>query len=129
MKFNPADYLNSSLDSLESSKLLLENNFTKGSINRSYYSIFYCVQLLVLSEGIFAKTHSGLKAKFNELFAKTGKVELEKAKVYDRIFQERLAADYDIDAEISTEEAKEALDFASDFFEFTTKYFENYESI
>ncbi len=125
MNFNPDDYLNNAKDSIESAEVLLNNSLTKGSINRSYYVLFYCAQALVLSENTFAKTHSGLKSKFNELFVKTGKFEIEKAKLYDRIFQERLAADYDVDAEISNEEAKEALDFAKSFFNYTSTYFKN----
>jgi uncharacterized protein (UPF0332 family) len=36
------------------------------TVNRLYYSAFYADCGLLLKEGIYSKTHSGLKSKFNE---------------------------------------------------------------
>jgi uncharacterized protein (UPF0332 family) len=40
-------------------------------INRSYYCIFDCLQALLYTKDVFAKTHQGTHIKFNELYLKT----------------------------------------------------------
>lgn len=59
MKFNPESYLAASLDSIESAEILLFSGHVHGTMNRAYYGIFYCAQLMVLSEGSLVKTHAG----------------------------------------------------------------------
>lgn len=123
MTFRSEDYLHEAADLIETAEITLQHSKYKSTINRAYYSVFNCLSALILSEGLFVKTHSGVKMKFHELFVKTGKCESSLAKRYDVLFNDRLTADYEIDANITFDNAAEALAFAKEFCAFTKAYF------
>jgi uncharacterized protein (UPF0332 family) len=123
MNINHENYLKEASDLIETAELLLKNHWYKSVINRSYYSIFNCVEALLLDEGVFIKTHSGLKTKFSELFVKTGKFDIQLAGRYAALFRKRLTVDYDIDADLTYEDAEEALAIAKEFLVFAVAYF------
>ena len=91
-------------------------------VNRSYYAMFTMIQGLLLSENIFAKTHQGAMSKFHELFIKTGKLPIDLGKVLNETFEKRQFGDYDVDANISEEEAKKVLKEASVFMNNVKEY-------
>lgn len=123
MNFEPRPYLENANDSIDAAAVLFQNSLFKGSLNRSYYAVFYCIQALLLSENVFAKTHAGLKTKFSEHFVKTGRVSQVFALQFEQIFQDRLSADYDLTTTITKEEAEYALSFAKAFWGFTSTFF------
>jgi uncharacterized protein (UPF0332 family) len=49
---------------LESSKTLFEKSDLKGSLNRSYYAIFYAARALLALRQLETRKHSGLVATF-----------------------------------------------------------------
>ena len=55
------------------------------------------------SQNVFTKTHQGTRAKFSELFIKTGLFSDDMAVHIKNAFDLRQEADYDLDAEISYE--------------------------
>lgn len=59
-------------ESLESAKLLLENEKYRPSVNRSYYAMFYAVLALLAKEKRETSKHSGAIAIFNREFIKKG---------------------------------------------------------
>ncbi len=58
---------------------------------------------LLLTQNVFAKTHQGTRAKFSELFIRTGLFSNDMAAHIKIAFDLRQEADYDLDAEISNE--------------------------
>ena len=91
------------LDAIETAEHDLKGNFTLAAINRIYYACYYCMTALLLSQNVFAKTHQGTRAKFSELFIKTGLFSDVMAAHIKNAFDLRQEADYDLDAEISNE--------------------------
>jgi uncharacterized protein (UPF0332 family) len=75
-----AKILRSAEDCLLSAEHSLNGHWYKAAANRSYYCIFDCAVALLHQKGVFTKTHQGAQIKFNELYIKTGTLDLGLAK-------------------------------------------------
>lgn len=95
-------------EAFEDALLLKKAERYNATVNRLYYSAFYAVSGLLLKEGIYSKTHSGLKSKFQEQIIHRGKLNKEEADTYNELFENRQDADYK-DFIVSTEEEIERL--------------------
>jgi uncharacterized protein (UPF0332 family) len=111
------------VDCLDDTEFNLRNERTLASANRAYYTFYYAICALLYSEEISAKTHQGNHAKFNELFIKTGIFKKEVGTWVEKSFRLRQDADYDLEAEITEEDAKEIVDKAHKFIDLVKKYF------
>lgn len=109
-------------DTLKESVYDLDGSFTIASANRAYYAIFYCLTALLYTEGIQTKRHSGAQGKFHELFIRTDRFPRETINWIQVAFQLRQSGDYDLEADISIEEARQSLDYAKQFHELTKLY-------
>lgn len=112
------------LECLEDSKYLLEGNRYDAAVNRAYYAMFSAVQGLLLDKGIYAKTHSGAKAKFNELYLKTNLLPVSLGKLLENVSALRQDADYDFGFDVSQEDAIQAVIDADEFLKNINAYFE-----
>jgi uncharacterized protein (UPF0332 family) len=109
-------------DTLSESAHNLSGGFTIATANRAYYAIFYCLTALLYTEDIQTKRHSGAQGKFHELFIRTGRFPRETINWIQVSFQLRQAGDYDLEVDISSEEAGQALDYARQFYALTKAY-------
>lgn len=116
-------YLAHAEDSLDAADILLDHNQVLALANRSYYAIFYCICALLLTEGVATKKHEGARVKFHELFIKTGKFGKESGKILERNFEARQSADYDMDTDITGEQAQTLIKEAKIFCSLTIDYF------
>lgn len=81
--------------SLRSSKVLLDDGDTSGSINRLYYALYHAAKAALIAQGVdIPKTHSGLIAAFGASLVKTGKIDALLGKLLNKVEHERLLADY-----------------------------------
>ncbi|MBK8424791.1 MAG: HEPN domain-containing protein [Lewinellaceae bacterium] len=87
-----------------------------GAINRAYYCIL-AVLVLLYENGHYAKTHQGLQVKYSELFIKTHLMERKHGDAMRYVFELRQTSDYDLDAELSKEDAMYAIEAATQFLE------------
>lgn len=111
-------------DTLKEAETILKMDMVLAAANRTYYSIFYCMSALLITEDIVSKTHKGTMVRFSQLFIKTGKLP-DKLSVWARKAEElRQTADYDFSSEIDGDQVKEALDNAQQFYEITKAYLE-----
>lgn len=104
-------------DFYEDADYLYKGQRYEAVVNRSYYAMSTMIQALLLSENIFSKTHQGTMLKFHESFIKARKLPVDMGKILNETFQKRQFGDYDVDANISDEEAKEVLENAKLFIE------------
>lgn len=111
-------------EALGSAAYDLKGGFILTAVNRAYYSCYYCMSALLLTENVYAKTHQGVKAKFSELFIKTGLFPEHASEIIQRLFENRQEADYDFDTDITANEAAISVEKASDFFQMTQQYFD-----
>ena len=79
---------------------------------------------LLYTQKVYSKTHQGAKAKFSELFIKTGFFSVEISDSISMLFDYRQEADYDLDAEITREEAELLISKASEIYSLCNTYFQ-----
>jgi uncharacterized protein (UPF0332 family) len=108
---------------LAEARMLFENEFYLGAVNRAYYSLFDCLRALLTAKGVFAKTHQGVHAKFNELFVLTREFDPQYGQYQNYVFDLRQRADYDLNAEILREDAERSIDKAGVFLAAVHRYF------
>ncbi|TAE29678.1 MAG: HEPN domain-containing protein [Cytophagales bacterium] len=116
------NYVGHAASALDDASYLLEDNRLLALANRSYYAIFYCVSALLETKNITTKQHSGARAKFSELFVKTGLFSVEASKIVGNSFAARQSADYDMESFISEQEAQLLLSDAREFYRLTVAY-------
>jgi len=90
--------------------------------NRAYYSYFYCITALLITENVYAKTHQGAHSKFSELYIRTGIFSESVAVKIKSAFNLRQEADYDLDAEITMEVATNTIEDAKEFYSLCKNY-------
>ena len=102
-------------ETLKEADVLFEQDFWRGTINRSYYAMFYSVlALAVLREQITSK-HSGVIAFFDREYVKPGIFSKELSHALHLAFERRQTTDYGEIFTVSEEEAKQALHDADAF--------------
>ena len=84
-----------SKDCLREAALLLENGEYRGAANRAYYAAFHALRAVLALDGFDSKKHSGVIAKFRELYIKTGLFTPELSDTIGSLFRIRSASDYD----------------------------------
>jgi len=73
----------------------VEHRFWNTAVNRLYYACYYAVSALLVSKGISATTHSGVRQMFGLHFIKEGLIPKDLGKFYSDIFDMRQTGDYE----------------------------------
>ena len=102
---------------LSASKIMLENNFCKDSINRSYYAIFTTIRALLAEKEIDFKKHSAVIGYFRKIYIKTGIFEVKFSKYIGDAFEIRNNSDYEDFFIVSEEDAEIQYNHAVEFYE------------
>jgi uncharacterized protein len=63
-------------------------------VNRLYYACFYAVSALLLTKGLTATSHRGLRTLFHQHLILPGLLPLGQGQLYDRLFDQRQQSDY-----------------------------------
>jgi len=87
--------LKSSFETYEAAKVLAENGFWNSAVNRLYYSVFYCVSGLLVQNGIYSRSHSGMRSQFSLHFIKTGRLDKKFGALLAELYDWRQKGDYD----------------------------------
>ena len=110
-------------ESLHEADLLLKAGHSyRGSVNRSYYAMFYSVLALLVKSGKSTSKHGGVISMFDEQFVKRGIFAKEMSKALHKAFDLRQMGDYRELAEIEAKDAEECLKQAKAFFKEVKKY-------
>lgn len=113
-------------DAIENAKYNFNGGFFVATANRAYYACYYSLIALLYTHEVYAKTHQGTKAKFSELFIRSGIFPANLSDSITMLFDYRQEADYDLDADISMEEAQMLIDKATEIFSLCQTYFANH---
>jgi len=73
--------------SLEAANVLLERGFPDFSASRSYFSMFYATEALLLTKGLSLSKHSGVISTFGKEFIKTGIIPLNCIAILPRLLR------------------------------------------
>jgi uncharacterized protein (UPF0332 family) len=108
-------YIENAEEKLEAAEYLLEGGFYNDAASRAYYSMFYSAKALLSLKEIYPKAHKGLITKFGLEFVKKGFVEEVYGRALSHAKDRREVADYDIEKNISEEEAESIVEDAEKF--------------
>jgi uncharacterized protein (UPF0332 family) len=108
-------YIENAEEKLEAAEYLLEGGFYNDAVSRAYYSMFYSAKALLSLKEIYPKAHKGLITKFGLEFVKKGFVEEVYGRALSHAKDRREVADYDIEKNISEEEAESIVEDAEKF--------------
>jgi uncharacterized protein len=81
-------------EAIEEAVLLLESDHTNTFVNRLYYACFYAVSALLLTKGLSATRHSGIRVLFHQNIVKPGLLSISQGSIYDKLFDNRQKGDY-----------------------------------
>jgi uncharacterized protein (UPF0332 family) len=81
-------------EALAEASLLLDSGHANTGVNRLYYACFYAVSALLLTKGLTATSHSGLRTLFHQHLIRPGLLALGQGPLYDRLFDHRQRSDY-----------------------------------
>jgi len=81
-------------ETLDEARLLADAGRWNACVNRLYYACFYAISALLAKNGLASSKHAGVRSLFNRHYVKTGKVPMELARIYNRLFERRQEGDY-----------------------------------
>ena len=99
-----------SKDSLIVAENCLNDGFYKDAINRSYYSAFYAIKVILALDTVDFKRHKDVVAYFNKEYVATGIFQREIGRRLGILKQLREKSDYDDFYIASKEKAEEQLE-------------------
>jgi uncharacterized protein len=108
-------YIDSAYEMLTVATHNLADAFYGSAVNRAYYAIFYAATACLVSRGLARSKHSGVIAAFREHLVKTGDIEVEYSRSYERVMDDRHVSDYDVEAIIEPGRATTDVEDARQF--------------
>ena len=102
---------------LDEARLMLDNGYWNGAVNRMYYASFYAVTALLIQHEIKAQTHSGVRQMLSLYFVKTGKLSTSSMRFYSDLFAARQDGDYDDFVYFDEEVTKQMYSMTVEFIE------------
>jgi uncharacterized protein (UPF0332 family) len=104
-------------ETLEAAHVLAAAGLHRHAVGRAYYAIFHAACALLVSIGLRARTHEGLRSLINEHFVRPGKLDPEHARAFRQTAGDRTDADYDASATFSAEDSQADIARADAFVE------------
>ena len=101
-------YLQKSRNTLQSAKILIENNQVENAVPMAYYSMYHLLTALLYKTGIRCENHTGAILLLKELFGQDNH-DIHYAKT------ERVDKQYYVDFKINREEVKNLIKMAETF--------------
>jgi len=86
-------------ETLEDAQLLFDRGHLHSTVNRLYYACFYTAEALLRTEGMISTKHSGVRSLIDVHWSKTGRLPIEMAHFYRKIFEQRQKGDYGLPAD------------------------------
>ena len=110
---------------LSASKIMLENNCYKDSINRSYYAIFTTIRALLAENEIDFKKHSAVISYFRQHYIKTKIFDVKFSQYVGDAFEIRNNCDYEDFYIASREDAETQYNNAVEFYDAVKNFLES----
>lgn len=117
-------YIENAEEVLEVARLMLINDYYTSAINRAYYAIFYSAMALLITEGRQRVKHSSVISAFRQYFVKSGRLKAELSEIYGRVMADRHVSDYELDSDVTKQDARADIAGAEKFVSEVKKYLE-----
>jgi uncharacterized protein (UPF0332 family) len=114
--------LQKSKRTLESARILLEDEDGEGASSKAYYAVFHMLQAVLLTKGLTYSKHSGVVAGFSQHFVKSGLFPVQSASVIRHLRRDREVGDYSYTEVLSSEEASKDVELAAELMAVLEKY-------
>jgi len=111
-------------ETLSAAKYLLNGGYSNDAVSRAYYSMFYAARALLACRDLHPKGQLGLILQFGLEFVKKGIIEETYGRALSHAKERRETVDYNIEAEMTPEEAGIIIDDAERFLERVQKAFD-----
>ncbi|MGH7826675.1 MAG: HEPN domain-containing protein [Candidatus Binatia bacterium] len=110
--------------SLQASEHLKKNHDAEFAVGRAYYAMFYAAQALLNEKDLRFRKHTGVHRAFAQQFVKTGLVDKRYHRWLVAAFSKRITGDYDIDADLTDEDANLLIGQAREFSDAVKQFLE-----
>lgn len=102
-------------ESLDAARVCLVNELYADSISRSYYGAYHAASAALLTLGVSARSHRGVRSQFGLHIVTPGLVERNWGSEFGDLQDLRIAADYDVARRFNEANARYVLDSAEAF--------------
>lgn len=106
-----------SKETMLEARLMINEGYLNGAINRLYYACYYIVIALLIKTGVSAQTHAGTKQMLGLHFVVAGKLSPKISSIYATLFEKRHSSDYDDFAYYDNETLEKLYPKANEFIE------------
>ena len=87
--------LQRSKETLEEADYIARGKYYNAAVNRLYYACYYAASALMLVNNLDASTHKGIKNMLGLHFVKAGRLDNKYGRIYQQLFENRQAGDYE----------------------------------
>ena len=81
-------------NTLSYAKSYIDDTTLDSTVNRIYYAMFYAVNALLITKGLYYSKHSGVRAIFNREIVNKGLIEKQWGEFFTDMFDRRQKGDY-----------------------------------
>src|SRR5450830_492551 len=81
-------------NTLSYAKSFINDATLDSTVNRIYYAVFYAVNALLITQGLYASKYSGIRAIFNREIVNKGLIEKQWGEFFADMFDRRQKGDY-----------------------------------
>lgn len=113
-----------SKETMSEARLMIDEGYLNGAINRLYYACYYIVSALLIKNRISAQTHGGTKQMLGLHFVVTEKLSPKISSIYSTLFEKRHSSDYDDFVFYDLETVEKLYPLAYEFIEVIEKLIE-----
>jgi uncharacterized protein (UPF0332 family) len=107
---------------IEAAKTNLDHFQYDDAVSRAYYSTFHAISAIMLTKELSFSSHNQTLGSFNKEFIKTNILPKQFGKLAYKLYEYRETGDYDIDANIDENLAKESILIATEILTEIKKY-------
>jgi uncharacterized protein (UPF0332 family) len=100
---------------LRAAEVLAEAGYAADALSRAYYATLHAVKAALYVHDVATASHAAVRRMFSLHVIRTGEIEGEWASHLGEILDDRLAVDYDVEAECTAAEAHQACQRARAF--------------
>ena len=102
-------------NTLSYAKSYINDTTLDSTVNRIYYAMFYAVNALLITKGLYSSKHSGVRSIFNREIVNEGLIEKQWGEFFTDMFDRRQKGDYKDFVEFEKQEVEEWLKKSEEF--------------
>jgi uncharacterized protein (UPF0332 family) len=125
MKEEARKFLKKADRALHAAETLLRAGDYESATGRAYYALLHAAQALLRESDLRYRKHAGVHTAFGEHFIKTGRMDVKYHRWLLDAFDDRLRADYDVEAPFEGPAAAGRIEQAREFLATVKKYLES----